>query len=179
MIKKDLALAEDLTQGFSIKVAASNASDESKAVAKYICDGVNDDVELNAAVQELPNGGCIELSEGTFNGGISLSSSNIWVKGQGNATVFDGDIVVNIGVKATLSDLKITGGEFDGVLNMGILNIFNCNISEGTGYDGIYNQGEMILIGNTITKLNTSSNILPSTTAALQDVNKITTVTFR
>lgn len=53
--------------GFGIKVAASNALDKSRAVADYLCDGVDDQVEINNAISNLPStGGTVELSEGVF-----------------------------------------------------------------------------------------------------------------
>ena len=51
-------------------VAASDARDQIKAVADYVCDGVDDHVEINAAwvaVQALNiGGGRVVLSAGTF-----------------------------------------------------------------------------------------------------------------
>jgi len=35
-------------------VAASNASDKSKAQADYVCDGTADDVQIQAAIAALP-----------------------------------------------------------------------------------------------------------------------------
>jgi len=49
-------------------VAASNASDESKQKADYVCDGTNDEVEIQQAIDDLPTqGGMVFLTEGTFN----------------------------------------------------------------------------------------------------------------
>ena len=40
-----------------ISVAASDASDDDKARADYICDGIDDDVEIQAALDTLPGKG--------------------------------------------------------------------------------------------------------------------------
>lgn len=50
-----------------IDVAASNASDLSKSRAQFVCDGVDDHVEIQAAIDLLgESGGRVLLSEGTF-----------------------------------------------------------------------------------------------------------------
>lgn len=57
----------DYVAGATIVVAASNAGAASKAVATYVCDGVADEVEIDAALQALPTGGgVVRLTEGTF-----------------------------------------------------------------------------------------------------------------
>lgn len=49
-------------------VAAYNASDASKGRADYVCDGTNDEVQINAAINALPSGGGrVFLTEGDFN----------------------------------------------------------------------------------------------------------------
>lgn len=59
----------ETSHAFTIRVAAYNATDASKAAADYICDGTADQVEINQAIQELngsPDGGRVLLSEGWF-----------------------------------------------------------------------------------------------------------------
>jgi len=52
----------------TLVVAASDASDASKGRADYVCDGVNDEVQINAAINALPaDGGRVFLTEGDFN----------------------------------------------------------------------------------------------------------------
>ncbi len=59
-------------------VAANNASAQSKLEADYVCDGIADDVEIQAAIEALPaGGGDIRLSEGTF----YIASTILWTKG--------------------------------------------------------------------------------------------------
>ena len=48
-------------------VAASDASEALLATAEYVCDGIADDVQIQAAIEALPAiGGRLVLSEGNF-----------------------------------------------------------------------------------------------------------------
>ncbi len=70
-------------------VAASDALDKCRAQADYICDGVADDVQINAAMAALPAaGGRVVLSEGTFvlAESIVFPDDNIVLEGQGWCT---------------------------------------------------------------------------------------------
>ncbi|MHA1286991.1 MAG: right-handed parallel beta-helix repeat-containing protein [Candidatus Thorarchaeota archaeon] len=99
----------------TVVVAASDASAESKAQADYVCDGTDDQVEIQAAIDSLPSGGVIKLSEGLFtcSGTISFAGkTNIWLKGAGRGTKIQ--TVNNLGsqgivnVWAPASDIKIS-----------------------------------------------------------------------
>jgi len=72
-------------------IAASNADANTKSVADYVCDGINDQVEIQAAIDSLPayslgrgNGGEIKLSKGTFYFGtpVNVRGTTI-IKGEG------------------------------------------------------------------------------------------------
>jgi len=58
-----------------ITVASFWATDEEKWAADYVCDGVNDDVEIQRALDEVPSSGSVLLVGPTFYIGASL-----WVK---------------------------------------------------------------------------------------------------
>lgn len=59
--------SQKTTRSATIVIAASNSSEKSKAQADYVCDGINDEVEIQAAINSLsPLGGTIKLSEGKF-----------------------------------------------------------------------------------------------------------------
>lgn len=77
--------------GMTFLVAASDASASSKARADYICDGVDDQVQINAAIAALPaGGGRVVLSEGTFLISDTISDqgkSNVALVGQGDSTI--------------------------------------------------------------------------------------------
>ena len=50
-----------------LHVASANSSDTIKAQADYICDGIDDQIEIQAAIDASPaNDGKVRLSEGTF-----------------------------------------------------------------------------------------------------------------
>lgn len=56
------------TKASILTVASSYASEEVKKTAQFVCDGVNDDVEIQAAINSLPAyGGEIKLTNGLFN----------------------------------------------------------------------------------------------------------------
>ena len=70
----------------TLVVAASNASTASKDGADYVCDGTNDEVEINAALASMPiNGGKLVLTEGTFNiaSTIYVQNDNTQILGAG------------------------------------------------------------------------------------------------
>jgi hypothetical protein len=56
------------TRWATIVVAASNSSDEGKAVADFLCDGITDGATIEAAMAECPIGGKVVLLEGDYYG---------------------------------------------------------------------------------------------------------------
>lgn len=63
-IKTDI---HSISRTASLVVAASDAPALVKAQADYLCDGTNDEVQIQAAIDALPaTGGKIQLSSGTF-----------------------------------------------------------------------------------------------------------------
>ena len=124
MNKIELARLDQVGRGATLKVTASNATAKSKAGADYVCDGVADEVEINAAIASLDGiGGCIELSEGTFylqNMHRISVYPGIWLKGQGVSTILFGydtltSMVVDFfeedeatGIPSKITDLCIT-----------------------------------------------------------------------
>jgi len=103
----------------TVVVAASNSKDTSNA--DYVCDGTDDDVEIQAAIDSLPaSGGRVLLLEGTYVLGSSLNilKSNVSLEGQGNGTVIKGAIsnsyiIVGDG-STTLYNIKISNLRIDG-----------------------------------------------------------------
>src|SRR5690554_3352234 len=69
-----------------IIVAASDSSAASKDGADYVCDGIDDQYEIQAAIDALPaSGGTVQLTEGTFNcAGSVLPGSYTTLKGRGD-----------------------------------------------------------------------------------------------
>lgn len=74
-------------RGATLTVAANNATALEKAQADYVCDGVADNVQIQAALDALPAaGGQVILSEGVFNitTGITLPTTKPFtLRGQG------------------------------------------------------------------------------------------------
>lgn len=77
-----------------ITVAAFNSTAEARATADFVCDGVNDQVEINAAISALGGQpGSVLLRDGNYNLGAStataaivLPHSNITLRGESWAT---------------------------------------------------------------------------------------------
>jgi parallel beta-helix repeat protein len=72
----------------SFVVAAYNSIDNENA--DFVCDGTDDQVEINAAIDSLPaSGGSIYLREGIYflSGNIVISKSNVALIGTGASTV--------------------------------------------------------------------------------------------
>jgi len=72
-------------------VAASDSPDRVKIKADYVCDGIDDHVEIQAAIDALPDtGGRVMLSSGQFNIGSAIelhrevaTEFDTWLTGQG------------------------------------------------------------------------------------------------
>jgi len=107
----------EVGRGETFTVAASDASAKSIAQADYICDGLNDQVQIQAAIDALPStiyldasGGSISLSEGAFHlsAGLTISQKSVCIKGQGWQTTqlrmadnADADMITVSGADAT------------------------------------------------------------------------------
>jgi len=106
-----------LSRSATLVVAASDASANSKAGADYVCDGIADDVEIQAAVGALAIGGKTLLSEGTFTttAAINFGVSNVVLEGQGASTVVKAGAAIDLftctaGINnVTIKNLKLDG----------------------------------------------------------------------
>lgn len=74
------------TRAATLVVAASNSLDTTNA--DYICDGTNDDVTINLAIDALTGGGKIILMEGDYDitATLTVDVNNTTIEGQGNGT---------------------------------------------------------------------------------------------
>lgn len=127
-------------QTATIVVAASDSLYDERA--DYVCDGVADNVEIQAAIDALPaGGGSIVLLDGTYNITTTITSSNYcYIKGQGFGTILDvSALPVNrpsiiMGDYSTISSLKINGSIDP------LHNIYHQNLSAGnhTTIEGIW-----------------------------------------
>ena len=80
------------------------SSSSSQALGDFVCDGIADEVEIQAAIDSLPNGGGeVKLSEGVFvisATGISITKDNVLIRGCGKATRLR--LVDNINANASI-----------------------------------------------------------------------------
>lgn len=109
-------------EGETLVVAASDSLNVLRA--DYRCDGVNDEVEINAAIAALPaNGGSVQLLEGTYVLGTSITMNKAHVKlgGTGHATnITTTSNITMINVTAAhswITELRLYGSATGGAQN--------------------------------------------------------------
>ncbi|NMA10135.1 MAG: hypothetical protein GX932_03835, partial [Methanomicrobiales archaeon] len=104
----------------TIIVAASDSSAASKAGADYICDGIDDQYEIQAAIDALPaRGGTVQLTEGTFKcSGNILPGSYTTLKGQGDESTHliftDNGLIWMKSDSIALEGFRATGSGYSG-----------------------------------------------------------------
>ena len=99
-----------LGDGATFVVAASNATARTKAKADYVCDGTDDDVQIQAAIDALTVGGRVLLSEGTFTLGDSITINginNLYLGGMGTSTILK--LADGLAVSTALSLVTVNG----------------------------------------------------------------------
>ncbi|MCM2465665.1 hypothetical protein DIC75_04950 [Methanoculleus sp. CWC-02] len=113
----------------TLTVAANDSTELSKNQADYVCDGVDDQAEIQAALAALPDGGTVVLTEGTFNcAGVLAPAAGTTLSGQGpDATFleFTNDGRINVDQEnITLDGFHIEGtGYSSGVKWLGVMTI--------------------------------------------------------
>lgn len=118
-------------------IASSSSPTNTKAIANYVCDGVDDDVEVNAAITAIigagTGGGKIVLSEGQFNFGATanMSSSYINIEGAGIGATL---VKTQAGSNANPFTLSGTGNIHCSIRRMQI----DCNSANNTFGSGIH-----------------------------------------
>ncbi len=75
----------------SIVVAASNSPQDVQTTADYLCDGTEDEVEIQAAINSLGSaGGVVKLAVGTYNTAARIDlDDNVEIVGSGWNTIID------------------------------------------------------------------------------------------
>ncbi|MFA7197894.1 MAG: hypothetical protein WC093_01255 [Methanoculleus sp.] len=101
----------------ALVVAAGDSTPASKAQADYICDGLDDQVEILAAFAALPEGGTIVLTEGGFScTGSILPPPGTTLRGQGPGATsleFSRNGILNVsGEHVTLDGFHIAGSGY-------------------------------------------------------------------
>lgn len=143
----------------------------------YLCDGTDDQAEINSAITALPStGGEIVILDGTYNitDGISISKSNVILRGNGNSTILkrmydgvspsDALITIETGLSyCKIQDLYVNGnkdGGYTSYSNSGIkvlagsnhnITGTTCNNNSKIGINFLSDKG---LISNNITNAN-------------------------
>jgi len=115
-------------------VCANNSVN--KAQCDYICDGVDDQVEIQQAIDALPsNGGIVKLLEGKFNIGsvINITKDNVMLFGcSGGTWEADGTTIFNLVANSDM--INITGQQVDYLRDIQIIGIKFFN--ENRAYNG-------------------------------------------
>lgn len=85
----NLSATHKITRSATLVIAASDSSAKSKAQADYVCDGTDDNVEIQAAIDALPTGGgTVLLLEGVFRVATDIAMrSNVTLEGTGFSTI--------------------------------------------------------------------------------------------
>jgi parallel beta-helix repeat protein len=123
----------------TIIVAANDSKD--KTSADYVCDGVNDQVEINAAINDLPTfGGRVILLEGNYNisSSIQILKNYVTLEGQGEGTIL---FLTN---NANVRVIQVGNGttSFEGI-TIKNLKINGNKANQTTSVDGIYFYGTL------------------------------------
>jgi parallel beta-helix repeat protein len=128
----------------SLVVAPSDGSDKDKQNADYVCDGVADDVQINAALASLTSGGVVTLTAGTFNidKSIAVLLSDVWLKGSGWGTVIVGvdldfsispNIIMGLNAGSAVTKIRVSDLRINTPLTQGSYGVIvEDNVTYGT-----------------------------------------------
>ncbi|ULB34629.1 CARDB domain-containing protein [Proteiniphilum propionicum] len=110
-------------------IAANNSSTADKVSANYVCDGVNDNQEIQTALDALSSGGIVHLFNGTYNcTGIIKPKASTTLEGggeSGTSLKFTNDGRINVDHEyVTLDGFNIQGSGYSiGVKWLGVITI--------------------------------------------------------
>ncbi len=113
----------------TITVAASDSTSTAKAQADYVCDGSNDQAEIQNAINTLPaSGGTVRLTEGTFNcAGNILPRAHTTLSGQGDDKTFirfTNDGILRVDTEyVTLENFHVKGTGYSASRDFGVVYI--------------------------------------------------------
>lgn len=135
----------------------------------YLCDGVDDQVEINTAIAALPaTGGEIVILDGTYNitASISVNKSNTSIKGSGNATLLKRmlDTVSKV-INITQPNCKLENINVDG--NISVYTAASSNICVNSSDAKIFNNKS--INGGKGIELNTAINCIISNNECLDN----------
>ena len=152
-------------------VVGTSTSRWTEKDCNYLCDGTNDQEEINQAIQDLPaSGGEIIILDGTYNiaAKINVNKNNVSIKGNGNATILkrmwdssseEGVITLNSVEGCRIQNLQIDGNKANymstnnhGIrLNSSNNNVITGNICNNNVHNGIclFSSSKNTVTGNT------------------------------
>ncbi|MDN7013310.1 glycosyl hydrolase [Methanoculleus sp. FWC-SCC3] len=113
----------------TVTVAASDSTSAAKAQADYVCDGSNDQAEIQNAINALPaSGGTVQLTEGTFNcAGSVLPKAHTTLSGQGDDKTFirfTNDGILRVDTEyVTLENFHVEGTGYSASRDFGVVYI--------------------------------------------------------
>lgn len=123
-------------------VVGTSTAGWTQADCDYLCDGTDDQVELQAAVDAAPVGGCeIVLLDGTYNlGGVLNINNGVWVHGNGDSTTLvrktvngaaDIKYIIALGLFSRLTDIAYEGA---GATENGCFELINSGAIENVSF---------------------------------------------
>lgn len=137
-------------------VIGTTQSGHTSSEVNYLCDGIADQREINAAIKALPSiGGKIVIREGTYNitEAIDFSKDNVMLEGMGKSSIlkrgFNGGSILYVSpsrLNCTVKDMQIDGEKdtYDSDKNHGIQMSNNVNNTFISGVTIRNNSGEGI-----------------------------------
>ena len=142
-------------------VVGTSTAGWTAADCDYLCDGTDDQMEINAAIQALPaEGGEVVILDGTYNiaASIEINKPNTKMSGSRASTILKAAAASIRVVNITKDYCSVDSLTCDGVKesfagtygiysNGNYVSIVN-NICRNNGKDGIYNYGKRNTLGN-------------------------------
>ena len=120
-----LVTLAQLPDRFSVRtcrmVVGTSAAGWTERECDYLCDGTDDEVEIQAAIDAMPDGGTVLLLEGTYvlsHAWLTVTNAHVTICGAGPATILSAEyknmapLIRMEGDYGTLSQMKIVGGDF-------------------------------------------------------------------
>ena len=166
----------------TIVIAASDSTAADKASADFVCDGVADNVEIQAAFDAIDTnagmvGGKVLLLEGTFSiaAGVEVNGRRASLEGMGHGTILDASGSFDAGVKGStvihmpglwtgIKNLEIIGGTglrcvfFRNKYDNYALGLSVLGGAEGISHDGP--GGGALIVGNFVRSQTTAGIVL-------------------
>ena len=156
-VRKNQTWSEATSKKTCRFVVGSSTAGYTAADVDYLCDGTADQVEINAAINALPeSGGEIKLLDGTYTltGGIIINKDKVSLHGNGNNTVISRAFTSDIDTKDSMLYIN---ANYCKIQELYILDDFD-------DFDASDNSYTIYTLGNNITFCNNTITLVGSTT---------------